>query len=107
VQNAGRISVFAFSGGLIYWKSVTDAGKDHKRKELAGRARVLRFEVTAQGFAERPEAKQLILVVDGTFNDRDLRVLSEAGWDQIFYPDEMDQLLQAITPPAATVTAPP
>lgn len=96
IQEAGRMPALAFKGGLICWKSVTDAGKDHKRKELCGRGRALRFQKTAKGFMQRLEAKQLFLIVDGTFNDRDLQVLSEAGWDRIFYPDEMDQLVKAI-----------
>lgn len=96
VQNAGYMSVFAFRDGLISWRSATDSGKAHKRKELSGRARALRFQRGPAGFEERPTAKRLLLVVDGTFDDTDLRVLAEAGWNEIFYPDEMDQLVQAI-----------
>lgn len=56
----------------------------------------LRFQKTSTGFMERPEAKRLLLVVDGTFNDTDIRVLSESGWDNIFYPDEMEKLVMTI-----------
>jgi hypothetical protein len=96
VQNAGLIQVLAFEGGMIYWKSVTDAGKDHKRKELCGRARALRFRKDRGGYGQRPEAKRLLLVVDGTFKTTDLRVLYDSGWDEIFYPDEMDKLVDTI-----------
>jgi hypothetical protein len=96
VQNAGLITAFAFPGGLICWKSVTNSGKDHKRKELCGRARALRFRRIGKSFSKSPEVYRLFLVVDGTFDDSDLRVLSESGWDRIFYPDEMEQLVAAI-----------
>lgn len=96
VQNAGKMPAYAFKGGLICWQSVTDAGKDHKRKELCGRSRALRFQKTHSGFRTRDIAQKLFLVIDGTFNDDDLRVLQEAGWDRLFYPDEMDALAKAI-----------
>jgi hypothetical protein len=96
VQKVGYLTAQVFNGGLIYWKSATDAGKDHKCKELCGRARALRYTKTVDGFMVRSDAKRLILVIDGTFNDSDLKVLTESGWDEIYYPDEMDKLLAAI-----------
>jgi hypothetical protein len=96
VQDAGSMPALAFSGGLICWKSATDAGKDHKRKELAGRARALRFTKDVRGFHVRSGAQKLLLVVDGTFNTEDLKVLAQSGWDEIFYPDEMDKLIKVI-----------
>ena len=99
VQNAGRIPVLSFSGGVICWKSVTDSGKAHKRKELAGRARALRFQFIDGRPGLRSSAERLLLVVDGTFDDDDLKVLRGAGWDEIYYPDEMDRLVAAIVGP--------
>lgn len=96
VQSMGYIPVLEFQGGLIYWQSVTDSGKDHKRKELCGRARALRYQKVDNSFSQRSEVKRLILVIDGTFNDLDLKVLSEAGWDEIYYPDEMNELTTSI-----------
>lgn len=96
VQDMGYIPVLAFQGGLIYWQSVTDSGKSHKRKELSGRARALRFQKTSNGFSKRSDVDKLILVIDGTFDDKDIKVLTESGWDAVFYADEMDQLIQFI-----------
>ena len=39
---------------------------------------------------------KLILVVDGTWQQSDLDALVRAGWDEIFYPDEMEKLATAI-----------
>jgi hypothetical protein len=39
---------------------------------------------------------RLFLVLDGSWTDGDLAALLRAGWDTIFYPDEMDKLVKAI-----------
>lgn len=93
---AGFMPVLKYDGGLIMWQSVTDSGRDHKRKELAGRARALRYSKVGDTFHMHPAANNLILVIDGTFTDVDLKILIESGLDHIYYPDEMELLVGAI-----------
>jgi hypothetical protein len=83
---------------LINLQSASDAGRDHKKKELCGRAVALRYgwDASRQIFIPRPGIKKLFLVVDGTWRREDLLSLARAGWDEIFYPDEMDKLAAAI-----------
>jgi hypothetical protein len=83
---------------LIKCQSVTDQGRDHKKKELCGRAVALRYSWDAKHkkFTPRSGVEKLILVVDGTWRREDLLALARAGWDEIFYPDEMDKLAAAI-----------
>jgi hypothetical protein len=83
---------------LINWQSASNAGRDHKKKELCGRAVALRYswDAAANKFVPRPGIGKLILVVDGTWRRDDLLALARAGWDEIFYPDEMDKLAKAI-----------
>ena len=83
---------------LINWQSVSDAGRDHKKKELCGRSVALRYswDSTTKKFIKRPGVEKLLLVVDGTWRREDLLALARAGWDEIFYPDEMDKLAKAI-----------
>jgi len=83
---------------LIHWKTVSDAGRGHKKKELAARARAIRYEFDAEtgSFKHRENAKELVLLVDGTFDDKDLRVLQTSGWDRIVYPDEIDSFVVAL-----------
>jgi len=81
---------------IICWRSAHDTGRHHKTKELSGRAQALRFQYSAGAFARRKTARKLILVVDGTFTQQQLEDLASAGWDEIFYPDEMDRLAKAI-----------
>lgn len=96
VQDAGTMPVFAFKGGLIFWQSVTQAGRDHKKKELSGRVRALKYTKNGGTFARRNSANRMLVVLDGEWRDQDLKVLYESGWDEIFYPDEMNLLVKAI-----------
>ena len=54
------------------------------------------WDATHKRFTPRPSVQKLILVVDGTWSREDLLALARAGWDKIFYPDEMDKLAEAI-----------
>lgn len=80
---------------LINWQSVSDEGRDHKKKELCGRAPALRYQWdTEQGrFVRRPWAEKMMLILDGTWRQEDLDALAKAGWDGIYYPDDLDRLV--------------
>jgi hypothetical protein len=95
---SGKTQVAKAKNTLINWQSASDAGRDHKKKELCGRAVGLRYswDAKAKAFIKRPGVDKLILVVDGTWRQSDLDALTRAGWDEIFYPDEMDKLAAAI-----------
>jgi hypothetical protein len=95
---ATKTTVLRKGKTLINWQSVSDAGRDHKKKELCGRAVALRYswDATNKKFIKRPLVEKLLLVVDGTWRREDLLALARAGWDEIFYPDEMDKLVKAI-----------
>jgi hypothetical protein len=83
---------------LIHWKSVSDAGKVHKKKELAARARnmLYQYDPVSKKFSRRNEINRLVLIVDGTFNDEDLKILAQAGWDTIIYPDEIPTFVSSL-----------
>jgi hypothetical protein len=96
-RSAGT-SVVNVNKTLINWQSVTDAGRDHKKKELCGRAVSLRYEWDSKSnaFIPRRGVSKLILIVDGTWRQEDLDALIRAGWDEIVYPDEMDKVVTSI-----------
>lgn len=81
---------------MINWQSCSDAGRDHKKKELCGRAIGLRYHWNGNAFVRRPGVKKMILVLDGTWKQADLNALIRSGWDEICYPDEIDALKKAI-----------
>ena len=97
VQDAGRMAAYSFDGGLIFWQSVTAAGRDHKRKEISARGRALRYSYDGRRFGTRPGARKLVLVLDGEWRDEDLKVLAESGWDEFIFPDEMELLVKCIS----------
>lgn len=86
---------------LVHWKSVSDAGKVHKKKELAARARSVKYQYhpDTSAFTRRMGVDRLTLIVDGTFDDADLKVISEAGWDRIVYPDEIRNFVRTFLAP--------
>lgn len=96
-RSAGT-TVFHVSQSLINSQSCSDAGRDHKKKELCGRAVALRYswDLKKKQFIPRPSVKKLILALDGTWRQSDLDALSRAGWDEILYPDEIEMLAKAI-----------
>jgi hypothetical protein len=95
---AGKTTILKAKNTLINWQSCSDAGRDHKKKELCGRAVALRYtwDAVSKTFKPRPGVSKLILVLDGTWRQSDLDALLRAGWDEIYYPDEMDKLAKAI-----------
>lgn len=95
---AGRTRLLQVRHTIINWQSATDAGRGHKRKELCGRAVAIRYswDGPRAQFRPRPGIAKLILVVDGTWDQSDLDSLVKAGWDEIYYPDEIDKLVKAI-----------
>ncbi len=96
LKQAGKTSLAIIDNTLVNWQSCTDAGRDHKKKELCGRAIGLRYHWDGKSFIRRPGVEKMILVLDGTWRQSDLNALLRSGWDEIFYPDEMGKLAKAI-----------
>jgi hypothetical protein len=95
---SGGTTVMMVNNTLINWQSAHGSHTNDKKKELCGRAVGLRYSWDAKSktFIKRPGVDKLILVVDGTWTQSNLDALVRSGWDEIFYPDEMDELAAAI-----------
>jgi hypothetical protein len=95
---AAATTVLRVKNTLINWQSAHGSHTNDKRKELCGRAPALRYSWDAKKgrYVARPSTDKLLLIVDGTWRQDDLDALARAGWDEIFYPDEMDKLVKAI-----------
>ncbi len=87
-------TVMRVKNTLINWQSAHDSHTNDKRKELCGRAPALRYQWDAskKRFVRRSWAQKMLLVVDGTWGQEDLDALTQAGWDGIYYPDQLDKL---------------
>ncbi len=77
---------------FVHWKSAYDGNEGHKTKELAGRA----FGMRQWHQESETSRSNLILVLDGEFTTANIRTLSRSGWDEIFYPDDVDRIAQAV-----------
>ena len=95
---SGKVSVFHIKNTLIAWKSAYAGHPADKKKELSGRAVGLRYTWNADEgmFVTRPGVKKLILLLDGTWQQQHLDAMIKAGWDEIYYPEEIDKLKAAI-----------
>jgi len=78
-------TVMRVKNTLINWQSCSDEGRDHKKKELCGRAPALRYvwDKKANSFVPRPGVQKLVLIVDGTWRQADLNALVRAVWDEV------------------------
>ena len=86
-------NMISIDGGRCWIKCQSAyAGKIDKRKELCGRIGAMKLCYTP----EELDQKKFYLVIDGFFDDHDLALLDQAGWDGIFYYDEMDDLMALI-----------
>jgi len=91
-------TVMRVGNTIVNWQSCSDAGRDHKKKELCGRAVALRYHWDAERreFVPRPGVTKMVLLLDGTWRQKDIDALVHAGWDEIYYPDEMGKLAATI-----------
>jgi hypothetical protein len=86
-------NMISVDGGRCWIKCQSAyAGKIDKRKELCGRIGAMKLCYTP----DELDQKKFYLVLDGFFDDQDLALLDQAGWDGIFYYDEMDDLMALI-----------
>ena len=92
----GTTSVIKAQNTLIAWQCVTDSGRDHKEKELSARSFAISHTWNGSKYTQNADISKLILLLDGTVDQASLGSLSESGWDEIFYPDEVDRLTLSI-----------
>ncbi len=95
-NRSGRTECYIASKTLIKWQSCSDAGREHKKKELCGRGIGLRYHWTGSSFIRRPNVEKMFLVLDGSWQQDDINSLLHAAWDDVYYPDEIDKMIKAI-----------
>lgn len=94
-RGPGTTPIIRVGSSVIHWKSAHGSHTSDKTKELCGRGFCLRHRLSSTSSA--PEhirtVKKLILVLDGDFTAKDVEHLATAGWDNVFRPDQMDDLI--------------
>jgi hypothetical protein len=81
VNGAGTLTTYRSGGTLLIGRSVTDGGREHKVKELAGFCRCHLFESSRGTIAARRGVQRRILIYDGSYRDTDFQHLANSGFD--------------------------
>ena len=84
---------------LIYWQTVTEAGRIHKTKELSARFRSTKAKWNGKTFLPRSSAEYIYFIADGEWRSEDFDMLVRSGIEKVFYPDEIDRLIDLIDKP--------
>lgn len=96
---SGKTSLLIAGNCMIKWQTCHGGHTNDKKKELSGRGFASRFtwNVKRNKYTKRSNIKAAFLVLDGEWREKDAAVLLQAGWDQVFYPDEIDKLITAVS----------
>ena len=91
---AATCDVLVVDDVAIMWQSATHQGVDHKTKELVGRVGMLRVRRGTDGVVLPMDVKKVLLVIDGTWTQSQLERLATAGFDGIYYCDELELMVK-------------
>jgi hypothetical protein len=104
-KGAATCDTLQIGDTLIMWQSASAQGDDHKTKELCGRIGMLRVTTDSSGRSHPASFKRAVLVVDGTWQQDQLGRLGVAGFDAIYYVDEIDKLARDLKALASGATS--
>lgn len=97
--SAGKISALRVGDVVIKCQSSNHLKHStDKRKELCGRAIGLRYtwNPNTHRFENRSGVSRLILLLDGVWSPAHLKSLVTAGWDEIYFPNQLDELVASV-----------
>ena len=92
---AGRTNVYRSKDTIIWYKaSHLRQNVLHKRKELQSTVASWwqTWDPGKEVFVPTKEFKKTILIIDGDWEEEDLKLMHAFGWDEFLYPDELDRL---------------
>jgi hypothetical protein len=92
---AGTTRVYQSRNTIIWYKaSHLRQNVLHKRKEIQSTVASWRqrWDPEHGVFVLNKDIKKTILVIDGDWEEGDLKLLHAYGWDEFLYPDELDRL---------------
>lgn len=81
---------------LVFSQSCHGSHVNDKTKELSGRFRATKVMWDGKRFINRPEARSIYFVADGDWRSEDFEMLSRSGASQIYYPADVDQLVERL-----------
>jgi hypothetical protein len=95
-KGAATCDVIKCGDQLIMWQASYEGHPADKHKELIGRVGMLRVNHSASGKVIRVPIKKIILLLDGSWTTEHIQRLAAAGFDSIFYVDEVPALVASL-----------
>jgi len=91
---AGRTNVYRAADTIIWYKAAHVGHQTDKKKELQSTVASWwqTWDSIKQMFVPTKDFKKTILVIDGDWEEEDLKLMHAFGWDEFLYPDELDKL---------------
>ena len=95
---AGRTNVYRANNTIIWYKAAHVGHQKDKRKELQSMVASWwqTWNPKKEAFVPSKDFKKTILVIDGDWEEQDIKLLHSFGWDEFLYPDELDRLPELI-----------
>jgi len=101
-KGAATCDTLTIGTSLIMWQAAFAGHPADKHKELIGRIGMLRVQHSSDGKIVPASFKKAILVIDGTWQEDQIKRLAENGFDSVYYVDEIDQLVKDLAAAAPT-----
>lgn len=94
---SGGTSAVVVGNSLFITQSAHEGHCRDKRKEINGRLPAISYNLTPDGIVTpRPDIKKYFLFLDGDWADSDIDMFYKCGWDEVFFPDEIDDISKII-----------
>jgi len=97
----GTTKVLEIKGGpqrvFVLWQSPNKNARD-KAKEFAARCACLIAKYDRDSGTFIPRGVRVFMVIDGIWDQEDIDSLLRFGCENVYYPDEIDQLVRALMP---------
>ena len=91
---AGTTRVYQSGNTIIWYKAAHVGHQTDKKKELQSTVASWwqTWDPSKEVFVPTKDFKKTILVIDGDWEEEDLKLMHDFGWDEFLYPDELDRL---------------
>jgi hypothetical protein len=95
-KGAATCDVIKVGDHIIMWQACFEGHPADKHKELIGRVGMLRILHSISGKVIKAPIKKVFLLLDGSWTQEQIQRMAGAGFDGIFYVDEVPALVTAL-----------
>jgi len=95
-KGAATCDVIKYRRNIIMWQACFEGHPADKHKELIGRIGMLRVLQSQSGKVFKAPIKKAFLLLDGSWTAEQIQRMAAAGFDGIFYVDEVPALVASL-----------